>query len=507
MHKSIFFALLFLTLASCQGVEEEEPRSYDELLEDNLDDEPLGYDYDYAAEGGEAAGAIDDNPGEFFAQPQHEVKVVGESVTFSCEGDGAKTLQIYRKKRGKEDLLFAGVSKIIQDPRYSLEGSDLTITQVNRMDHGKYQCLYQSAGGNVNITHDLDVQFKPVIIKRKNQKGVVKIAVGHNLQVACRANGNPKPVVSWTKTSGHAPATPFEDGNVLALGAATRDMAGDYECEAVNSVGTVIAQRSVEVMFTPEVHMAVSEVHTGVGDSVELNCTVYAFPAANVTWFKDGETVMQEQLAVVDNEDGGHIHSLPLGEITEEDLATYKCFAENESGEDFVEVVLTDIPSTPTIESLKKSSEDGTHTLVWSTQSFYPISSYSLMYRREKANDSSDEPGEWVNIEVAGEDVQEYEQRGKYYRSFMVELPSLDEDAEYEVSSLSAQNTQKASLPLNEYFFSTTDTAAEQEFEEEDTVLPAAVTTEEAKEANSAFAKSPVAVFVGCMAVLSLLVC
>jgi hypothetical protein len=65
------------------------------------------------------------------------------------------------------------------------------------------------------------------------------------IELRCSANGNPSPVITWTK---HGNATVIHEGNVYIKKNASRFDAGLYQCTANNSIGKPVhAQATVVV--------------------------------------------------------------------------------------------------------------------------------------------------------------------------------------------------------------------------------------------------------------------
>ena len=64
----------------------------------------------------------------------------------------------------------------------------------------------------------------------------------------CHVTGSPTPQVKWSKVGGRLPAlSEVEDGQLKIFNATKQD-AGQYKCEATNSVGSDDAETSVEVV-------------------------------------------------------------------------------------------------------------------------------------------------------------------------------------------------------------------------------------------------------------------
>ena len=99
----------------------------------------------------------------------------------------------------------------------------------------------------------------------------------------CHVTGSPTPEVKWSKVGGRLPAlSEVEDGQLKIVNATKQD-AGQYKCEATNSVGSDDAETSVEVVEfvkPPEV------LNTAEGEVVAAKCHVTTEKLHSVEWSK-----------------------------------------------------------------------------------------------------------------------------------------------------------------------------------------------------------------------------
>ena len=126
----------------------------------------------------------------------------------------------------------------------------------------------------------------------------------------CHVTGSPTPEVKWSKVGGRLPAlSEVEDGQLKIVNATKQD-AGQYKCEATNSVGSDDAETSVEVVEfvkPPEV------LNTAEGEVVAAKCHVTTEKLHSVEWSKANKGVS----ALADG-------TLKLT-VQEEDAGTYVC--------------------------------------------------------------------------------------------------------------------------------------------------------------------------------------
>ncbi|KAK7072687.1 hypothetical protein SK128_027831, partial [Halocaridina rubra] len=138
-------------------------------------------------------------------------------------------------------------------------------------------------------------------------------------------------------------------------------------------------------------------VRTDDGDTVELVCIVHARPTPRIDWTRNGATVTIDN-HVEKQQNGGHRNSIRISQITDTDFGEYVCTAENKFGVVESSISLTGLPKPPHFTSDPNGGEETSYTLTWDTESYYPITEYRLKYRKAKANESTDEPGEWMDM-------------------------------------------------------------------------------------------------------------
>lgn len=71
------------------------------------------------------------------------------------------------------------------------------------------------------------------------------VAIGESVNFECRANGDPEPVIIWTKIDGELPITVEIVGGLLTIPQVQLSHSGLYKCTATNAVGS----RSSEVLL------------------------------------------------------------------------------------------------------------------------------------------------------------------------------------------------------------------------------------------------------------------
>ncbi|KAG7154604.1 Contactin-2-like [Homarus americanus] len=281
-------------------------------------------------------------PPEFAMGPQHLVAKEGDTININCQPN--EELKKAATETSKAKILFVGDVKVQRNRRYKLNGHMVEISNIRASDAGTYIC---------------SVETQPPLELKMISEAEQHVLKGESVRLECQSEGNPTPTIHWSRQEGRLPS-------------------GAHEEEAI--------------------------VRTGEGDKVELVCIVHSRPTAEVTWSKDGQTLTLDNH--LEEQNGGHRHSLRISQVTEEDFGEYVCTAANEHGTVRASIHMTGQPKPPHFTSDPNGGEETSYTLTWETESYYPILQYRLTYRKAKANDSTDEPGEWHDNTYEATDME-----------------------------------------------------------------------------------------------------
>ncbi|XP_044118085.1 peroxidasin homolog isoform X2 [Neovison vison] len=267
----------------------------------------------------------------FVIQPQNTEVLVGESVTLECSATGHPPPQVTWTKGDRTPLP--------EDPRVSITPSGgLYIQNVLQADSGEYTCFASSSAGSIHAAARIIVQALPQFTVTPADRAVIE---GQTVDFQCEAKGYPQPVIAWTK--GGSPLSVDRRHLVLSSGTlrisavAPHDQ-GQYECQAVNIIGSqrAVAQLTVQPRVTPVFASVPSDMTVEVGTSVQLPCSSQGEPEPAITWNKDGVQVTES----------GKFHISPEGFLTIHDVGTadagrYECVARNTIGQASVSMVLS----------------------------------------------------------------------------------------------------------------------------------------------------------------------
>lgn len=104
---------------------------------------------------------------------------------------------------GAEKLLFAGREKITRDRRFSMDGPRVTISNARPRDAGTYYCMF-GLQPPVVLRHTIDVQYAPTV--RAMGRPEQHIPRGESVTLECQAEGNPEPIIRWSRQEGPLPS-------------------------------------------------------------------------------------------------------------------------------------------------------------------------------------------------------------------------------------------------------------------------------------------------------------
>ncbi|MED6275629.1 hypothetical protein CHARACLAT_028404, partial [Characodon lateralis] len=170
--------------------------------------------------------------------------------------------------------------------------------------------------------------LNPVVIVAPPQNATV--VVGHTAVIECMAQGQPKPLVSWSRQDGKPIST---DVIVLATNLVIRDIrrhhAGVYVCRA-NKPRTrefVFAAAELHVAAPPVIVQPPESVSLSRGNTARFMCNSSGDPLPVLHWLKNGQPIRYLRRMKVQSRGVLLINQLAL-----EDAGYYQCIAENGLG-------------------------------------------------------------------------------------------------------------------------------------------------------------------------------
>ncbi|XP_051269409.1 protein turtle homolog A isoform X2 [Dicentrarchus labrax] len=157
---------------------------------------------------------------------------------------------------------------------------------------------------------------------------VVEALVGGDLSLACVANGNPTPTITWLKDGIVIQRINDQEG-ALSLRAVSIQSAGQYTCHASNSEGNVTRMTKVKIKGPPVIVVPPKSTSLNMSQNALLRCQAVADPP-NMTyvWQKGGENVhhiesLKSRVKIM--VDG----TLLVSRVIPEDSGNYTCMPTN----------------------------------------------------------------------------------------------------------------------------------------------------------------------------------
>ncbi|XP_073530329.1 peroxidasin homolog isoform X1 [Phyllobates terribilis] len=267
----------------------------------------------------------------FVIQPQNTEVLVGEGVTLECSAAGQPQPRITWTRGDR--------TPIPTDPRITITPSGgLYIQEVNQEDAGEYTCFATNTVDTIHYTAYIIVQAIPQFTVVPQDRNVFE---GHNVDFHCEAQGNPQPVIAWTKGGNQLSVDRrhqvLPSGTLRILRVALHDQ-GQYECQAVNIVGSksTSAHLMVQARVTPVFATVPNDMTAEVGTEVRIPCSSQGDPLPVITWNKDGIQVTES----------GKFHISPNGylaihDVGPADQGRYECVARNSIGYSATSMVLS----------------------------------------------------------------------------------------------------------------------------------------------------------------------
>ncbi|XP_055041761.2 hemicentin-1 isoform X1 [Misgurnus anguillicaudatus] len=251
---------------------------------------------------------------------------VGDDVTLPCEVDSVPPPLI---SWAQDKQLISPFS-----PRHiRLPSGSLTITETRVTDSGMYVCVATNIAGNFTQTVKLNVLVPPSI-----QAGprIIKVQVGHPIELPCVAHGVPEPSVSWLKGGTALPdGSDYRiSGGSLILNQVGLIDEGTYTCVATNIAGQDETNIQLQVQVPPVVEVSEPPFNSPLQERVAnqqiaFPCHAKGTPEPVIKWFRNGQELTGNEPGVTIMEDGT---LLILASISPLDNGEYTCMAVNDAG-------------------------------------------------------------------------------------------------------------------------------------------------------------------------------
>ncbi|XP_061517376.1 cell adhesion molecule Dscam2 isoform X47 [Anopheles gambiae] len=282
--------------------------------------------------------------------------------------------------------------------------STLSIESVRDRHSGNYSCIAMNHAGSMEHVTPLLVNVPPRWILEPTDKA---FAQGSNAKVECKADGFPKPQVTWKKAVGDTPgeykdlrsndsSIRVEEGS-LFIQNIQKSNEGYYLCEAINGIGSGLsAVTLITVQAPPEFVEKLRNQTARRGEPSVLQCEAKGEKPIGILWNmnnirldpkSDNRYTIREEILP-----NGVTSSLSIKRTERSDSALFTCMATNAFGSDdtSINMIIQEVPEMPyALKVLDKSGR--TVQLSWAKpyDGNSPLKRYIIEFKRSR--------GSWEN--------------------------------------------------------------------------------------------------------------
>uniref|UniRef100_A0A673HPM7 Neural cell adhesion molecule L1 n=1 Tax=Sinocyclocheilus rhinocerous TaxID=307959 RepID=A0A673HPM7_9TELE len=247
----------------------------------------------------------------------------GDTLQLECIADGLPT----------PDISWSKVNGDLPSGRFSVHSfqKTLKITEVTEADGGDYRCLAKNRLGSNHHIITVVVRAAPFWISAPQN---LILAPKESGMLTCRAEGNPKPTVTWSvngipiENSHKDPSRKIENGNIILSDVQTGS-SSVYQCNASNEYGYLLANAFVSVLAEPpRVLTPPNHVYSVVTNSrALLDCASFGSPLPKITWFKDSQSIVDGDSYIIHKN-----NTLEINVARPLNSGKYTCIASNSLG-------------------------------------------------------------------------------------------------------------------------------------------------------------------------------
>ncbi|XP_038010699.1 neuronal cell adhesion molecule isoform X32 [Motacilla alba alba] len=208
----------------------------------------------------------------------------------------------------------------------------LKIIDVSEADSGNYKCIARNTLGSVHHVISVTVKAAPYWITAPRN---LVLSPGEDGTLICRANGNPKPSISWLANGvpiAIAPEDPSRkvDGDTIIFSHVQERSSAVYQCNASNEYGYLLANAFVNVLAEPpRILTPANKLYQVIADRPALlDCAYFGSPKPEIEWFKGVKGSILRGNEYVFHDNG----TLEIPVAQKNNAGTYTCVARNELG-------------------------------------------------------------------------------------------------------------------------------------------------------------------------------
>ncbi|XP_058629282.1 neuronal cell adhesion molecule a isoform X11 [Onychostoma macrolepis] len=247
----------------------------------------------------------------------------GDTLQLECIADGLPT----------PDISWSKVNGDLPSGRFSFHSfqKTLKITEVTEADGGDYRCLAKNRLGSNHHIITVVVRAAPFWISAPQN---LILAPKESGMLICRAEGNPKPTVTWSvngipiENSHKDPSRKIENSNIILSDVQTGS-SSVYQCNASNEYGYLLANAFVSVLAEPpRVLTPPNHVYSVITNSrALLDCATFGSPLPKITWFKDSQSIVDSDSYIIHKN-----NTLEINVARPLNSGKYTCIASNSLG-------------------------------------------------------------------------------------------------------------------------------------------------------------------------------
>ncbi|XP_016662654.1 Down syndrome cell adhesion molecule-like protein Dscam2 isoform X23 [Acyrthosiphon pisum] len=285
----------------------------------------------------------------------------GESVQLTCSvAKGDKPMSITWSFYGEELSSHMGVTTQMLGDTTNF----LSIPSVSGSNRGNYTCVAKNSVGLDSFTSQLMVNVPPRWILEPTDKA---FAQGGDAKIECKADGFPKPQVTWKKAIGNSPGDYKDikdlkpgsddikvDEGTLSIHNIQKNHEGHYLCEAVNGIGSGLsAVITISVQAPPHFEIKARNQTSEKGQPAVLECMAKGEKPIGIVWNMNNKRLdaKEEERYTIREEilTDGVKSDLSIKRSERIDTAVFTCVATNSFGSDdsSVQLIVQEVPEIP----------------------------------------------------------------------------------------------------------------------------------------------------------------
>nr|XP_017031929.1 Down syndrome cell adhesion molecule-like protein Dscam2 isoform X33 [Drosophila kikkawai] len=327
---------------------------------------------------------------------------MGDSIDLFCQiQKGDRPVKVtWSFERSAGDSGFEQLQPQMRTNRISGKTSMLSIPSASPAHTGRYSCIASNAAGTTTYGVDLTVNVPPRWILEPTDKA---FAQGSDAKVECKADGFPKPQVTWKKAVGDTPGEykdlkksdniRVEEGT-LHIDNIQKTNEGYYLCEAINGIGSGLsAVIMISVQAPPEFTEKLRNQTARRGEPAVLQCEAKGEKPIGILWNmnnmrldpkNDNRYTIREEILST-----GVMSSLSIKRTERSDSALFTCVATNAFGSDdaSINMIVQEVPEMPyALKVLDKSGRSVQLSWAQPYDGNSPLDRYIIEFKRSRAS-------------------------------------------------------------------------------------------------------------------------